>query len=140
MRLQDDHSPLVVCQNQENLLLAGSDGYVRQVGGDDDDSAAIQSHVAIGPLRMGSPGHFGRMLKMHAMLASGSGEVNWRVVTGDTAEEAADNAKTAIETFQAEGDYSSYVKASGNWIGGRAILTYPRVRACLVLLVVAIHQ
>ena len=64
---------------------------------------------------MGSPGYFGRMLKMHAMLASGSGAVNWRVVTGDTAEEAADNAKTAIETFQSGGDYSSYVKASGNW-------------------------
>lgn len=129
MRLQNAHSPLVVCQHQGELLLAGSDGYVRKVTGDNDDGAAVQSHVVLGPFRLGIQGHYGRILNMHANLATGSGRVNWRVVTGDTAEEAADNAKTAIEAFQAGTSYSSLVKKSGNWTAGRSIMVYPRVRA-----------
>src|SRR5690606_36011772 len=31
VRLQDDHSPLVCCQHDGKLLLAGGDGYVRYV-------------------------------------------------------------------------------------------------------------
>jgi hypothetical protein len=129
MRLQDSHSPRVVCRHRGELLLGGSDGYVRKVTGDNDDGAAIQSHVVLGPLRLGTRGNFGRMLNMHAMLAAGSGRVNWRIITGRTAEEAADNAKTAIESFQSGASYSSLVKGSGNWKAGRSIMVYPRVRA-----------
>jgi hypothetical protein len=129
MRLQNSHSPLVTCKYRGELLLAGSDGYLRKVTGDDDDGAAIQSHVVLGPFRLGAPGHYGRMINLHAGLASGSGRVNWRIVTGDTAEEAAGNAKTAIEAFQSGGSYSSLVKQSGNWTAGRSIMAYPRVRA-----------
>jgi hypothetical protein len=129
MRLQNTHSPLVVCQHGGDMLLAGSDGYIRTVTGTNDDGAGIQSHVALGPFRLGQPGFFGRMINMHAMLAAGGGRVNWRIVTGDSAEECADNVKTAIEAFQAGTSYSSYVKASGNWGSGRAIMSYPRVRA-----------
>jgi hypothetical protein len=92
-------------------------------------TGSSNSHVAIGPLRLGRPNHFGRMINMHGMISTGSGTVNWRIVTGDTAEDAAANAKTAIETFEAAGDYSSYVKASGAWTAGRANMSYPRVRA-----------
>lgn len=128
VRLQNNHSPLVCCQHQGRLLLAGNDGYIRRVGGDDDDGSAIESHVVIGPLRMGAKGSFGRILNMHASLAIGSGTVNWRIVTGSTAEEAADNAKLAVEAFQAGGNYSAYVQASGSWMEGRAIMSYPRAR------------
>lgn len=136
IRLHNNHSPRAVCQHAGKLLLAGRDGYVRQVGGDDDDGVAIQSHAVLGPVRLGTPGHYGRMLHMHAMLAAGGGKVNWRIITADTAEEAAANAKLAIEAFQAGNIYSSYVAASGNWTSGRAIMQYPRVRgvwACLWL-------
>ena len=125
----NDHSPVAVCQHDGELLLAGNDGYVRKIGGDDDDTAAIESHVAIGPMRLSRPGYYGRMINMHGILAAGGGTVNWRIVTGDTAEEAADNVKLAIEAYQSGGAFATYVKASGNWISGRAIMAYPRVRS-----------
>tara|TARA_Y100000593_G_scaffold80998_1_gene151347 strand:- start:591 stop:2153 length:1563 start_codon:yes stop_codon:yes gene_type:complete len=129
VRLPDAHSPLATCQHQGEMLLAGSDGYIRKIGGSDDDGTSIESHVAIGPLRLGTPNHFGRMKNLHASLAAGGGTVQWRIVTGSTAEEAADNAKLAIEAFQAGASYANYVKASGAWTAGRANMAYPRVRA-----------
>lgn len=126
--LQDNHSPRVVCQHDGELLLAGGDGYIRKVTGDNDDGAAITSHVVFGPIRLGIKGFYGRMINLHASLAAGGGQVNWRILTGDTAEEAADNAKTAIESFRSGASYSSLVKQSGNWKAGRSIMVYPRVR------------
>ena len=93
------------------------------------DTGSSNSHVAIGPYRLGMPNHFGRLLNMHGMIATGSGTVNWRLVTGDTAEDAAANVKAAIEAFEAGGSYSTYVSGSGAWTAGRAIMSYPRVRA-----------
>jgi hypothetical protein len=130
MRLQDNHSPRVVCRHGGELLLAGVDGHIRKVTGDDDDGAAIQSHVVLGPFRLGVAGHYGRIMNMHANLANGSGRVNWRLVLGDTAEEAADNAKAAIEAFQSGSSYSSLIHpVVGNWTQGRSIMVYPRARA-----------
>lgn len=125
----DDHSPLATCQHDGQLLLAGSDGYVRYVGGNDDDGTSIASHVAIGPVRIGQSNHFGRILNLHGIVAAGSGSVTWRLVTGNTAEEAADNVKLAIEAFQAGNSYASYVHSSGTWTAGRAVMSYPRARA-----------
>ena len=129
VRLPNGQSPLVACQHGGELLLAGGDGYVRKLGGDNDDGTNIESHVAIGPLRLGDPNRFGRLLNLQGITAVGSGTVNWRIVTGDTAEAASDNVKTAIETFQAGGDYSGYVSNSGEWTAGRSTLSYPRTRA-----------
>lgn len=129
VRFQNTHSPLAVCQHQGELLLAGSDGFIRKIGGDDDDGSNIESHVILGPLQIGSRNEFGRLINMHAMLAAGSGTVTWRIVPGDTAETAADNAKLAIEAFQAGSDYSSYYHSSGTWTAGRAVMSYPRTRA-----------
>ena len=134
MHIPNAHSPIVVAQHAGELLLAGEDGYIRKVSGDDDDGTSIESHVAIGPLRLGSANHFGRILNMHASLASGGGTVTWRVVTGDTAEDAADNVKLAIEAFQAGNSYATYVKATGTWTSGRAIMSYPRVRSIWICL------
>jgi len=92
------------------------------------DVGSSNSHVAIGPVRIGQANHFGRLIKMHGMIATGSGTVTWRVVTGDTAEDAAANAKAAIEAYEAATSYATYVKATGDWIAGRAIMSYPRVR------------
>jgi hypothetical protein len=134
VRLQDSHSPVATCLHEGQLLLAGGDGSVRAIGGSDDDGEDIESHVVIGPLRLGTATAFGRLLKLHGMIAAGSGTVNWRIVPGDTAEEAADNAKAAIEAFQAGDPYASYVAHSGVWTAGRAIMAYPRTRAVWVCL------
>tara|TARA_Y100000593_G_scaffold26096_1_gene51899 strand:+ start:5780 stop:7348 length:1569 start_codon:yes stop_codon:yes gene_type:complete len=129
VRLQDSHSPLVTCRHAGDLLLAGSDGFIRKTSGNDDDGSNIESHVAIGPMRAAGPNEFGRILNLHASMANGGGTVNWRVVTGNTAEEAAENAKLAIEAFQSGSSYSSYVASEGTWSSGRAVMSYPRVRA-----------
>jgi len=129
MRYQDGHSPLAVCQHAGELILAGNDGYLRKVTGDDDDGVDIDSHVVIGPLRLGTANHFGRLKNMHGMIAAGSGTVTWRIVQGNTAEEAADNVKLAIEAFQEGSSYASYVSHSGTWTAGRAIMSYPRPRS-----------
>jgi hypothetical protein len=92
------------------------------------DTGSSNSHVAIGPVRIGQANHFGRLIKMHGMIATGSGTVTWRIITGDTAEDAAANAKLAIEAFELGNSYATYVKAAGDWTAGRAIMAYPRVR------------
>ena len=127
VRLQNAHSPLVVCQHQGRLLLAGVDGYLREIGGDDDDGTAIQSHVLIGPMRLGSADRSGIINMLRGVLANGSGTVTWRIVVGDFAEEASDNAKLAVEAFQAGGDYSGYVKFSDTWDAGRSKAQFPKV-------------
>jgi hypothetical protein len=92
------------------------------------DTGSTNSHVAIGPVRIGGPNRFGRLLNMHGIIAAGSGTVNWRIITGNSAEEAADNAKLAIEAFELGNSYATYVKAAGDWTAGRAIMAYPRTR------------
>ena len=129
VELQDDHAPVAVAEYGGDLLLAGSDGYIRSIGGDNDDGTLIESHVLLGPVRLSGVNDFGLILNMHGMVVTGSGAVNWRLVTGDTAEQAADNGKAAIEAFQAGTPYASYVKASGVWSAGRSLTAYPRVRA-----------
>ncbi len=98
------------------------------------DTGETDSHVLLGPIRLGQANSFGRVLNLHGYLATSSADVTWRIVTGETEEAAADNAKAAIVLALASGDYSSYVSASGTWIAGRARLAYPRTRAvCAVL-------
>ena len=93
------------------------------------DTEEASSHLLVGPFYLGQENSFGRILNLHGNMAMGSADVTWRIVTADTAEEAAANGKLAIEAAVAEGDYSSYVKASGAWTAGRSHLAYPRVRA-----------
>jgi hypothetical protein len=128
---QTDHHPSDVCVYDGDVVLAGSDGYLRLVGGDDDDGTDIESHVLIGPLRLATPGTFGRVNSLRAALAEDSDSVTWRFVLGDTAEEACENAKTAIALYQA-GDTAGaaqYVEWSGDFLAGRNSIVYPRSRA-----------
>jgi hypothetical protein len=90
---------------------------------------SITSHVLIGPLRLGSPNDFGMIQNLHGMLSAESGAVTWRIVAGDTAEDAVENGKAAIAAFQAGSSYAGYVKADGIWAAGRSFTEYPRVCA-----------
>jgi hypothetical protein len=93
------------------------------------DTEETDSHVLLGPFQLGQVNRYGRVLNLHGNIAAGSGDVTWRLVTGDTAEEAAANGKAAIVAALAEESYSDYVAAEGTWSAGRAHMSYPRIRA-----------
>ena len=93
------------------------------------DTSTTDSHVLMGPFRLGRPDSYGRVLNLHGVTAEGSADVTWALVTGDTAEVAAANGKLAIEAALAGESYSSYVASSGTWSAGRAHMAYPRNRA-----------
>jgi len=89
-----------------------------------NDTAATTSHLLIGPVRMGQPGEFGQLVNLHGALGEDSGSVTWQIVTGDTAEEAVENAKADIAAGA-----TTHVAASGTLAAGRSHMSYPRVRA-----------
>lgn len=93
------------------------------------DLDTTDSHVLFGPFRLGQPRSYGRVLNLHGNIASGSADVAWHLVTGDTAEDAAANGKAAITAALAGTSYSSYVSSSGTFEAGRAHMAYPRTRA-----------
>lgn len=93
------------------------------------DTSTTDSHLLIGPLKLGSTDWQGLVQTLHGMMAENSATVTWRIVPGDTAEEAAANGKLAIEAALAGNDYSSYVRGSGTWTAGRSSTERPRVEA-----------
>jgi len=134
MQLPDQMSPLASCQHQGKLLLAGGDGFIRTAEGTDDDGTAIESHVLLGPVKLGSLDFYGLVNYLHGILGEDSGEVTWYLIVGDSADEATDNGKAAIELAQSGGDFSSYVKASGTWQANRSTTVRPRVRGMWAVL------
>ncbi len=93
------------------------------------DTSTTDSHVLIGPFQLGQANSYGRVLNLHGVIALGSADVTWRLVTGDTAEAAAADGKAAIEAAVAGNNFSSYVASSGCWSAGRAHMLYPKTRA-----------
>jgi hypothetical protein len=69
------------------------------------------------------------VLNLQGVIAAGSADVNWRLVTGESAEEAAANGKAAITAALAASPYDDYVASEGTWSAGRAHMAYPRIRA-----------
>ncbi len=69
--------------------------------------------------------------ELEGSLANSSGDVTWYIVAGDSAEEAAENAKTAVETYLG-GDASAgaaYASATGTFVAGRNRKKHPRIRS-----------
>jgi hypothetical protein len=98
------------------------------------DTSTTDSHVLIGPIRLAGPDAFGMIQAIHGEMASGSADVNLRIVPGDTAEESAANGKAAITAHLASEDYGDYVDFSRTWKAGRSTTNRPRVRAMWVCL------
>jgi hypothetical protein len=98
------------------------------------DTDTTDSHVLIGPLRIGGPNEYGLIQTLHGIIAEDSGTVYWRIVKGDTAEKACDNGKLAITAALAGTDYSRYVCAEGGWEEGRSCTEWPRTRAVWAVL------
>jgi len=93
------------------------------------DTDTTDSHVLIGPVKLGGADSLGMIEEMHGIMAQGSASVVWRIVRGDTAEEAAANGKAAITAALAGSSYASYVRKSGAWAAGRSQTASPRVTA-----------
>ena len=96
----------------------------------------LESHVLLGPFKLGDIDQNGVINSIHGMVATGSASVNCRIVTGDTAEQAAENGKAAITAALSGSGFSSYVKHSTTWTAGRSLTVRPRVRgmwACIWL-------
>jgi hypothetical protein len=92
------------------------------------DTSTTDSHVLIGPLRLGGPDSYGMVQRLHGIMASDSADVTWRLVIGDTAEEACANGKTAITAAVASSSYWKYFNAEGIWSAGRSSTSWPRTR------------
>jgi len=98
------------------------------------DTSEADSHVLLGPMQIGSTNHFGRILRIYGVTAAGSADVTWRIIVADSAEEAADNGKLAIEAALDGNNFSSYVRSSGTWAAGINNSAYPRARGQWVVL------
>jgi hypothetical protein len=126
---------MLACSFDDEVLLACADGVARTIGGEDDDGEVVQSHVLLGPVRLGGGNEFGILQTAHGTFDQDSDSVYWRLVVGDTAQEAAENAKTAVGLFQADDpSYSDLVFCSGEWTAGRSRTAYPRARAMWAVL------
>jgi hypothetical protein len=94
------------------------------------------SHVLLGPVMLAGHNDFGSVQSLRGIIAVGSANVTWAIVTGDSAEAAAANGKAAITAALAGGSYSAYVKDSGTLAAGPSLFFRPRVRgmwACVWL-------
>ena len=96
------------------------------------DTDSTDSHLLIGPLRLGGPDSYGMIQQIHGIMAASSDTVAWRIVPGDTAEEACDNGKSAITAALASEDYDEYVSSSGAWEAGRSPIGWPRATSMWV--------
>lgn len=108
-----------------------------QIGGTDDDGTAIESHVLFGPLRPGGTKEFGLITAIEGVMDAGPGtEVVWRLVEGNSAEDAVERAKTAIEEHMAGNTATAeqYVAAGGSWVDGRSRRNHPRMRGMWAVL------
>jgi len=93
------------------------------------DLTSTDSHLLVGPIRLGAPNQFGLIQTIHGIMASGGDDVAWRIVPGTSAEEACANGKLAITASLAGNDYDQYISSSGVWSAGRSSTGWPRARS-----------
>jgi len=92
--------------SHSNVVLGGRDGYLRRFQSNQatDDGTAIDSYVLYGPIQMGVEGVADGILnEVVGTLAAGSGPVNWSLLVGKTAEEAARSSPVASGTWDRQG-------------------------------------
>lgn len=105
------------------VLIGGADGYVRRHSDSatSDDGQTVTSEVYLGPFMLGSRLYDGSLDQLSAVLADGSGDVDWEVRVGETAEAAID----------------ATARASGTWTAGRNTLERPRIRGAYGVVVLS---
>jgi len=97
MTFQADHQPTAMCvypsrysDNDSPVMWGGRDGKTRQFSLDtsqDDGSNAITSYVFVGPVNIGGIGD-AMVTELQAITDTSSGDVDWELRTGQSAEQA----------------------------------------------------
>jgi hypothetical protein len=110
-----EHEPFSACYSlEDNAVLCGCrDGYVRQFAStqETDDGTTIESHVMYGPIRLGANNIArGIWQELIAVLDANSGDVDWEILVGDSAQAA----------------YTARVFASGTWSAGLNRIARPK--------------
>lgn len=103
VKFNENHQPVSTAvlprEGFSNVLLGCKDGYIRVFDDDetDDDGEEIHSHLLLGPFHVaGTDGYDGLVHEIISALADGSGDVNYALYSGDTAEESVDAADAAL--------------------------------------------
>jgi hypothetical protein len=103
--------------SQHAVLFGCQDGYVRQHDASvaTDDGTAFSSYVDIGPIRLGRVANIhGMLLSLDAIVAQSSGDVDYEVYVGNTAEAAMTSTTVvASGTLTSGRNYSKYVWRRG---------------------------
>ncbi|HET6446039.1 MAG TPA: Ig-like domain-containing protein [candidate division Zixibacteria bacterium] len=136
-KYQQTHQPLALAvmpiAGDSNVIMGCKDGYLRRhdsTSTTDDDGSDLNSHLLIGPFKLGGGGgHDGMIQKIFAALADGSEDVTWAIVTADSGEEAVDNAVTDIQAGT-----TVNVVATGTWEENFNSYRHPRSRGAYAVL------
>jgi len=115
-----DHNPLCRVhfdgnESSDRRLLVGSwDGYARSISTDalTDDGTDIESEVWIGPF-LTNYGDSVVLREVQGILGETSGDVQYAIYVGETAEEALDSTAVATGTWTAGRNYTDVVMRSG---------------------------
>lgn len=118
-----NHNALASCVLDGNgpadrvVLVGGRDGYIRAFdpSAADDDGTPIESWVFIGPLMTRNFDDL-KLQSLQAILAEGSGTVDWSVHSGDTPEEALAADPENDGTWEAGRNLTELIKQSGHFI------------------------
>ncbi len=121
----NNHNPLCCLTydgdhpNDRVALIGSWDGYVRQLepAATDDDGTAIQSAVVIGPFVTPQMDEV-LLNSLQALLVQYSGDVDFAVYVGTTAEIALSRPSVASGTWSAGRNLNTYVRRSGHavWV------------------------
>ncbi len=147
--LDSDHVPTVARDNAElnestgGVLVGCADGYVRRYDNvaATDDGTAYRSRIVFGPIKTSPPpGHDGILVDIVAVLGEESADVTWRLIPGDTPENAVNGSTTGGLLLTEAGDglllesgdsilLEGQSFATGTWVAGRNYTNRPMLRS-----------
>jgi len=82
---------------QRSITVLNPDGYVREIGGSDDDGDAISSRIVVGPILMSAgPAMDGLLTQLTTELAIDSNDIEIEIYTGDNGETVIQDAQNGI--------------------------------------------
>jgi hypothetical protein len=113
-----------------DVILGCADGCLRKFSANaiTDDGVGIKSHVVIGPVRFATNDVLDGMInEIHGILATGSKNVDWKIITGATSEDVVEKAETNVRNSVFGGKISGVV-ASGSFRAGRNHVSRCRCR------------
>lgn len=96
MSLDSDYEPTAICAYQgtaiedSGVILGSRDGTLRKFNdlAETDCGTSFESFVLIGPIPLATEGNNGRLMSIDATVANYSGDVDWEVASGNSAEAA----------------------------------------------------